>query len=85
MLSDFLSDFTFTRFFLDLLESLDPVAIMAAFNGVWVLDQNKSESTDKLLTAQGVGFLKRKVREKSSGKTRFPRRKTDPATRSSLM
>jgi hypothetical protein len=34
---------------------------MAAVNGVWVLDSAKSDGTDKLLTAQGVGWIKRQV------------------------
>jgi len=34
---------------------------MAQFNGTWVLNQAKSDSTDELLTAQGVGWIKRKV------------------------
>ena len=35
-----------------------------AFNGSWVLDLAKSQDTDALLTAQGVGWLKRKVGER---------------------
>lgn len=34
---------------------------MAQFNGTWALNQAKSDSTDELLTAQGVGWIKRKV------------------------
>jgi len=36
---------------------------MAQFNGTWALNQAKSDSTDELLTAQGVGWIKRKVKK----------------------
>jgi hypothetical protein len=41
--------------------SLSLVIMAEAFVGTWVLDTGKSDSFDDLLTAQGVGFIKRKV------------------------